>query len=126
MSKHLLRYVLMILAITTISLPAEEHPSGLKSGNPETEYYTQEDIAFPASYDVIRKKNKNVTKLQTLTFTTIDSLANAYSSFNLGVNKTLAYDTQTGTLVHLKRGYYDHIKNPDYEGDNSKNNLFIL
>ncbi|MFP4543101.1 MAG: T9SS type A sorting domain-containing protein [Candidatus Kapaibacterium sp.] len=126
MSKHLLRYVLMILAITTISLPAEEHPSGLKSGNPETEYYTQEDIAFPASYDVIRKKNKNVTKLQTLTFTTIDSLANAYSSFNLGVNKTLAYDTQTGTLVHLKRGYYDHIKNPDHEGDNSKNNLFIL
>ncbi len=61
-------------------------------------------------------------KFQELEYTILDSLANLFSFFN---DRTMpfSYSIETGTLIILKRGYYD---SPTFTGVNTKNNLFLL
>ncbi len=72
-------------------------------------------------------KHKGDKLLEDGNFNILDSLANAYSYFT-GDQQPLVYDTQTGTLITIKRGFYDtrSSKYSSYEGENLCDNLFIL
>ncbi|OGU13943.1 MAG: hypothetical protein A2X61_16465 [Ignavibacteria bacterium GWB2_35_12] len=70
-------------------------------------------------------KIKNQNTIQAVDFRIVDSLANAYSYFTDG-QQPFVYHIPTGTLVTIKRGYFNLTIDPTYSGYNTLDNLFIL
>lgn len=81
--------------------------------------YSEVIPMYPSKDYVIKS---HTDKFQALEYYILDSLANLFSFFN---ERTMpfSYSRETGTLIILKRGYYD---SPGYTGVNTKNNLFLL
>ncbi|MFN3780906.1 MAG: hypothetical protein ACK4SO_01875, partial [Candidatus Kapaibacteriota bacterium] len=63
-------------------------------------------------------------KTLTVDFQIFDSLANAYSYFTES-QQPFVYIPGIGQLITIKRGFWDIDRYPYYDGDNTKNNLFI-
>ncbi len=72
--------------------------------------------------DYLLKNNYDLP--QSTSFQIFDSIANAYSYFSES-QQPFVYIPEIGILVTIKRGYWDIDRYPEYQGNDTKNNLFI-
>jgi len=106
---------------------------GLLSQVAIAEVYHQERFADDnRSHGVKVVSSENLRALKpsdfkqgSMNFVIFDSLANTYSYGNMMTNKAIKYETYSGNLVTVKRGFVDNDRYPTYLGDNTKNNLFL-
>ncbi len=88
--------------------------------------YTAQDFRCkeiaPALPNSVFKSHND--KVLSVDFQILDSLANAYSYFTES-QQPFVYIPEIGQLITIKRGFWDIDRYPYYNGDNTKNNLFI-
>ncbi len=109
----LLRLLALILIGTYFCVAAEQQPYQ------HSEKASLKQV-FPQDL-IIAKHQKDA--MQALNIAIVDSLASCYAYF--GTNNAYMYEPTTGSLVFIRRGFVDLLKNPGFSGIDEKNNLFI-
>ncbi|MCX7880676.1 MAG: T9SS type A sorting domain-containing protein [Ignavibacteria bacterium] len=113
-------YLLLIFSVSSNFLYAIEQitPQRLLNNSCILKEFSPPNIPFP-----LVKVNKEAT--QSVNFVILDSIANAFSYFTES-QQPFVFIPEINQLITIKRGYWDVERYPDYIGDDTKDNLFIL
>lgn len=110
--------IVVLLALTNFVLLGSEQ---ISVGKYSSQSFQKKEIV-PTLPNYVLKSQKD--KILSVDFQIFDSLANAYSYFTES-QQPFVYVPAIGQLITIKRGFWDIDRYSEYNGDDTKNNLFV-